>query len=88
MRKSQKGVFGLLISQVFDECGIVTSDIYRKLLFGKLEANVGMLVENVVAQMLVASWHHLFAALHDTVAIVLFSIPLSTSPFPPKYLNY
>lgn len=51
---------GLLISQTFDERGIVTSDIYRKLLFGKLEANVGMLVENVVAQMLVASGHNLY----------------------------
>lgn len=51
---------GLLISQAFDERGIMTSDIYRKLLFGKLEANVGMLVENVVAQMLVASGHNLY----------------------------
>ncbi len=51
---------GLLISQTFDERGIVTSDIYRKLLFGKLEANVGMLVENIVAQMLVASGHNLY----------------------------
>ena len=51
---------GLLISQTFDERGIMTSDIYRKLLFGKLEANVGMLVENVVAQMLVASGHNLY----------------------------
>ena len=51
---------GLLISQTFDERGIMTSDIYRKLLFGKLEANVGMLVENIVAQMLVASGHNLY----------------------------
>lgn len=51
---------GLLISQAFDERGIVTSDIYRKLLFGKLEVNEGMLVENIVAQMLVAAGHSLY----------------------------
>lgn len=51
---------GLLVSQAFDERGIVASDIYRKLLFGKLEANVGMLVENIVAQMLVAAGHSLY----------------------------
>ena len=51
---------GLLISHAFDEKGIVSSDIYHKLLFGKLEVNEGMLVENVVAQMLTASGNKLF----------------------------
>ena len=51
---------GLLISHAFDERGIVSSDIYRKLLFGKLEVNEGMLVENIVSQMLTANGHNLY----------------------------
>lgn len=51
---------GLLISQSFDEKGIVSSEIYQKLLFGKLEVNEGMLMENIVAQMLTASGHSLY----------------------------
>ena len=51
---------GLLISHAFDEKGIVSSEIYQKLLFGKLEVNEGMLVENIVAQMLTASGNKLF----------------------------
>ena len=51
---------GLLISHSFDENGIVTEEIYKKILFDKLEFNEGMLVENMVAQMLVASGHKLY----------------------------
>lgn len=51
---------GLLISHAFDERGIVTEDLYRKLMFDKLEVNQGMLVENIVSQMLKASVHNLF----------------------------
>ena len=51
---------GLLISHAFDERGIVSSDIYQKLLFGKLEVNEGMLIENIVSQMLTASGHSLY----------------------------
>ena len=51
---------GLLISHAFDEKGIVTEEIYKKLLFDKLEVNKGMLLENVVAQMLVCSGHKLY----------------------------
>ena len=50
----------LLISHAFDENGIVSEEIYRKLLFDKLEVNKGMIVENIVAQMLVASGHKLY----------------------------
>ena len=49
----------LLISHAFDENGIVSEEIYKKLLFDKLEFNKGMIVENVVAQMLTASGHKL-----------------------------
>lgn len=51
---------GLLISHSFDENGIVTEEIYQKLLFDKLEVNKGMIVENIVAQMLVTSGHKLY----------------------------
>ena len=51
---------GLLISHAFDENGLVSEEIYKKILFGKLEINEGMLFENVVAQMLTASGHKLY----------------------------
>lgn len=51
---------GLLISHAFDENGIVTEEIYKKILFDKLEFNEGMIIENMVAQMLVASGHKLY----------------------------
>lgn len=51
---------GLLISHSFDENGILTEEIYKKILFDKLEFNEGMIMENIVAQMLVASGHKLY----------------------------
>ncbi len=51
---------GLLISHAFDEREIVAQELYRKLLYGKLEINEGMLVENIVAQMLVAARNKLY----------------------------
>jgi len=51
---------GLLISMAFDARGIVRHEIYQKLMFEKLEINEGMLIENVVAQMLRAAGHKLF----------------------------
>lgn len=51
---------GLLISHAFDENGIVTEEIYKKLLFDKLSFNSGMLMENMVAQMLTAAGHKLY----------------------------
>ncbi len=51
---------GLLISHAFDETTISREELYRKLLIDKLEINKGMLVENVVAQMLCAKGHKLY----------------------------
>lgn len=51
---------GLLISQTFDERAINSEQLYRKLILDKLEINKGMLVENIVAQMLRASGHNLY----------------------------
>ena len=58
--KCYLGDTGLLISHAFDESGIVSEEIYRKILFDKLEVNLGMLTENMVAQMLTCSGHRLF----------------------------
>ena len=51
---------GLLISMAFNARGIVQNEIYQKLMFDKLEINEGMLVENIVAQMLRTTGHSLF----------------------------
>jgi hypothetical protein len=51
---------GLLISHAFDEKGLVDQEVYQKLMLDKLEVNAGMLVENMVAQMLRASGHKLY----------------------------
>ena len=51
---------GLLISMAFNARGIVQNEIYQKLMFDKLEINEGMLVENIVAQMLRTAGHQLF----------------------------
>lgn len=51
---------GLLISHCFDENGIVSEQLYKKLLFDKLEVNEGMFMENIVAQMLRAAGHKLY----------------------------
>ena len=58
--KCYMGDTGLLISHAFDENGLVTNDLYQKLLLNKLEVNTGMIVENLVAQMLTASGHKLY----------------------------
>ena len=51
---------GLLISHAFDEKELVSNELYRKLLMDKLEVNAGMLIENIVAQMLTAAGHKLY----------------------------
>lgn len=54
------GDTGLLISHAFDEKTIKKEELYKKLILGKLELNKGMLVENLVAQMLRVNGHPLF----------------------------
>ena len=51
---------GLMISHAFDERGIVSEQLYQKILKDKLEVNAGMLMENIVAQMLTALGCKLF----------------------------
>lgn len=54
------GDTGLLITLSFDERAIRQEELYRKLILDKLEVNKGMLVENVVAQMLTSGGHSLY----------------------------
>lgn len=51
---------GLLLSHAFDEEAIRNSELYKKILMGKLEFNKGMLTENLVAQLLRTSGHNLY----------------------------
>lgn len=51
---------GLLISHAFDENGLVSEEIYKKILFDKLDVNQGMIMENIVAQMLTATGRKLY----------------------------
>ena len=58
--KCYMGDTGLLISHAFDENALMEEQLYKKLILGKLELNEGMLMENIVAQMLRANGHKLF----------------------------
>ena len=51
---------GLLTSFAFDENALAADDIHNRLLFDRIEVNEGMLVENVVAQMLRAAGRELY----------------------------
>lgn len=51
---------GLLFTHAFDEKGHVPNEIYQKIIHDKLEINEGMLVENIVAQMLTTAGHKLY----------------------------
>lgn len=51
---------GLLLSMAFDEKGLVSEEIYKKILFDKLSFNEGMIIENVVSQMLVSEKRKLY----------------------------
>ncbi len=51
---------GLLISMAFDSRELQTQGIYEKILRGKLEFKKGMVVENLVAQLLRSAGHPLY----------------------------
>lgn len=59
-RKLYMADTGLLISHAFSEASIRAEELYKKLMRDKLELNKGMLVENVVAQMLRTAGHKLY----------------------------
>lgn len=58
--KTFMGDTGLLLSHTFDEKGLMAGEIYKRILFDKLDFNQGMIMENIVAQMLVAAGHKLY----------------------------
>ena len=58
--KLYMGDTGLLVSQIFQSEKTTGEDIYKSLIFNKLGINQGMIVENVVSQMLTASGHGLY----------------------------
>lgn len=51
---------GLLVSMAFDCTELEQGGIYEKILHGKLEFNKGMLIENLVAQLLRSAGHPLY----------------------------
>ncbi|KIR01499.1 hypothetical protein P261_00313 [Lachnospiraceae bacterium TWA4] len=58
--KLYMGDTGLLVSQIMRSGDEVDQGLYRTLIFGKLGINQGMILENMVAQMLRASGHQLY----------------------------
>jgi predicted AAA+ superfamily ATPase len=55
---------GLLVSHAFDERELLEDEVYKQILAGRLQINEGMLYENAIAQMLVASGHKLYFYTH------------------------
>jgi len=51
---------GLLITHTFSSKGNIPDDIYHAILLDKLNINEGMIMENIVAQMLRCNNHRLF----------------------------
>ena len=51
---------GLLLSQSFGSEELLDEEIYKKILLDKLSFNKGMVIENIVAQMLRSAGHSLF----------------------------
>lgn len=51
---------GLLVTLAFADGDVTDEGVYRSILRGNIGVNEGMLVENVIAQMLVATGHRLF----------------------------
>lgn len=62
--KCYLGDTGLLVSHAFDENELLTDEVYKQILSGKLGLNEGMLYENAISQMLVANGHRLFFYTH------------------------
>ncbi|MBQ0051901.1 MAG: ATP-binding protein [Treponema sp.] len=54
------GDTGLLITQILKGSGETADDLYKKIVLGKLSTNLGMIFENMVAQMLRAKGYELF----------------------------
>ena len=62
--KCYMGDTGLLVSHAFDENELLEDEVYKQILAGELGLNAGMIYENAIAQMLVATGHKLFFYKH------------------------
>ena len=51
---------GLLVTHTFMDRGFTDNELYRAILFDKLDINEGMMIENIVAQMLRQNGHNLY----------------------------
>jgi len=65
-QKIYMGDTGLLVSQIFrDSNTTINESIYKQLIVDKLGVNMGMIMENVIAQMLKANGHDLYFCTFD-----------------------
>lgn len=62
--KCYMGDMGLLVSLAFSENEIISKQLYKCIMSGKLSLNQGMLYENVIAQMIVLSGRKLYFYSH------------------------
>lgn len=51
---------GLLVTQTFMDNDVTDHELYKAILFDKMNINEGMFLENIVAQMLRTNGHHLY----------------------------
>ena len=58
--KLYMGDTGLLVTQIMKNSSETSDNIYKSLIFDKLGINQGMVIENVIAQMLRASGYDLY----------------------------
>jgi len=58
---------GLLVTQTFLDSPYVENELYKAILFDKLNINEGMIMENIAAQTLRRNGHKLFF-IHDTTS--------------------
>lgn len=58
--KCYLGDTGLLVSQILADNVMTDNELYKAVMFDRIGLNEGMLIENVVAQMLTANGHKLF----------------------------
>ncbi len=58
--KCYMGDTGLLLSMTFNEKSLIEEEVYKRILFDDFSFNAGMILENIVAQALVASGNKLY----------------------------
>ena len=59
-RKCYMADTGLLVTQTFSDKSFTDNELYKAILFDKLDINEGMIMENIVAQMMRSNGHKLY----------------------------